>query len=168
MSQKTNLVLIGMPGSGKSTVGVVLAKQTQRGFVDADLVIQQAEGRTLHEIIQADGAEALRAAEERAVLSLAVEGHVIATGGSAVYSDAGMRHLQATALIVYLRVDLPTLELRLGDFSQRGVAMRPGQSIADLLAERDPLYRRWADVVVAADGPTTDVVCRRIVDALAD
>ncbi|MEQ8847959.1 shikimate kinase [Botrimarina sp.] len=166
MPEKINVVLIGMPGSGKSTVGVVLAKRTRRGFVDADLVIQQAEGRTLQEIVDAEGAHALRAAEERAVLSLAVRGHVIATGGSAVYSREGMEHLAASGRIVYLAVDLPTLQQRLGDYSQRGVAMRAGQSLADLLAERDPLYRRWADATVDATGPTTEAVCERIEAAL--
>ena len=136
MPANPNLVLIGMPGSGKSTVGVVLAKRTRRGFIDADLVIQQAAGRTLQEIVDAGGSGALRDAEERAVLTIDVADQVIATGGSAVYSEAGMLHLRAGGRIVYLRVDVATLRQRLGDFSRRGIAMRPGQELEDLLAER--------------------------------
>lgn len=162
-----NLVLIGMPGSGKSTVGVVLAKRTGRGFVDTDLLIQAAAGKTLQQIVDAEGYTALRAAEEAALAGLRVESHVVATGGSAVYSEPGMAHLKAGGLAVYLEVSLATLRQRVGDYSARGVAMRADQSFEDLYEERVALYRQYADLTVDGEGPTTEAVCERIEAALA-
>lgn len=166
ISQRTNVVLIGMPGSGKSTVGVVLAKQTGRGFIDTDLVIQAMRGQTLQQIVDAEGYEVLRQAEEEALLSLDVTNHVIATGGSAVYSDAGMAHLKTLGTVVFLEVDLPALEARVGDFSQRGIAMRPDQSFADLFEERVRLYRQYAELTVSAGDSTHEVVGQQIAAAL--
>lgn len=166
ISQRTNVVLIGMPGSGKSTVGVVLAKQTGRGFIDTDLVIQAMRGQTLQQIVDTEGYEALRQAEEDALLSLDVTNLVIATGGSAVYSYAGMAHLKTLGTVVFLEVDLPALEARVGDFSQRGIAMRPDQSFADLFEERVRLYRRFADLTVSAGDSTHEAVGLQIAAAL--
>ena len=140
MAQKpSNLVLIGMPGSGKSTVGVILAKRAGRDFVDTDVLIQTARQRTLQDIVDTDGYLVLRKIEEEVLLDLTVRNHVIATGGSAVYSDRAMQHLKADGLVIFLDADLDTLAARVRDFSTRGLAKKPYQSFADLFAERFPL-----------------------------
>ncbi len=159
----SNLVLIGMPGSGKSTVGVILAKKTGRGFVDTDVLIQTSQRRTLQDIVDADGHAALRRIEARVILSLRLARHVIATGGSAVYSRRAMAHLGVTGTIVFLDVHLDTLTSRIGDFDTRGIARRPGQSLADLFRERMGLYERYADVTVKCDGLTQEQVCDAII-----
>ena len=165
---RRNLVLIGMPGSGKSTVGVLLAKRLALDFVDTDVLIQAAERRPLQAIVDAEGPLALRRVEERTLLALDVEGHVIATGGSAVYSRPAMEHLRTGGTIVFLDVDLPTLEARVGDFGSRGLAKRPDQSLADLFEERRPLYLAAADVVVDCRGLTHDGVCERVASSSKD
>jgi len=147
-----NIVLIGMPGAGKSTCGVLLAKATSRPFIDTDVWIQSIEGCRLQEIIDDRGIEAMRAVEERRVLELDVRGHVVATGGSVVYSEAVMAHLQQQAVVIFLEVGLNELHHRLGDTAERGIVRRPDQSFADLYAERLPLYRRYADHTVVCDG----------------
>ena len=147
-----NIVLIGMPGAGKSTVGVLLAKVTFRAFVDTDLVIQAAEGRRLQDIIDRRGMEVFRALEERYVLALAPENAVIATGGSVVYSNQAMAHLRKNAAVVFLDVPLNVLEKRLTDTATRGIVAGPGQGLQALYEERLPLYRRYADLVVDCGG----------------
>lgn len=147
-----NLVLIGMPGCGKSTVGVVLAKMLGYRFIDADLVIQEREGQVLHEILARAGREGFREIEEEALCSLSPRQTVIATGGSAVYCPRAMEHLRAQGKTVYLRLPLETLRQRLGDLSERGVSMTEGQTLADLYAERVPLYEHWADLVLDSEG----------------
>lgn len=159
---RRNLVLIGMPGAGKSTVGVILAKLSARAFVDSDLLIQGAQGRSLQAIIDTDGYAALRSIEEDILLRLDVRNHVIATGGSAVYSAAAMDHLGAHGVIIFLDVDLPTLKARLGDFRARGIAMAPGQSIAELFAERRTLYQRHAEITIACAGRTMEEIAVQI------
>lgn len=160
-----NIVLVGMPGSGKSTVGVLLAKQMARDFVDTDVLIQVAEGRTLQQMVDSDGYLILRAIEERIIVALHCCCHVIATGGSAVYSERAMGHLRANGTVVFLDVALPTLHVRVPDYSTRGLARRPEQTIADLFAERLALYRRYADITIACDTLTHEQVCARIVEA---
>jgi shikimate kinase len=166
MQGKTNLVLIGMPGSGKSTVGVILAKRTSRDFVDTDLVIQHEEGRSLQDILDSDGYLALREVEARVLQGLQLRNHVISTGGSAVYSDAAMQHLRRDGICVYLDVSVDTLRARITDYETRGIAKRPDQSFADLFAERTSLYRRYADFTIAADGLSQEAVCSAITAAL--
>lgn len=161
----SNIVLIGMPGAGKSTIGVLLAKQTTRDFVDTDLLIQSTAGRSLQDIVDHDGYEALRRLEEEVLLELSVTNHVIATGGSAVYSERAMRHLKAEGLTIYLDVDLPTLLTRINDFSTRGLAKRPDQDLADLMKERSALYQHYADLTIDCTGLTQEQVCERIVTA---
>jgi len=143
-----NVVLIGMPGVGKSTLGVLLAKLTSRNFIDTDVFIQAQEGRALQAIIDGDGVGVFRAIEERCVSALQCRHTVIATGGSVVYSERAMAHLQSVGVIVHLHLPLAALRRRLVDFGSRGVVMAPGQSLASLFAERDPLYRRYATITV--------------------
>jgi shikimate kinase len=161
-----NLVLIGMPGAGKSTVGVLLAKATSRAFVDTDVVIQAREGMRLGEIITGRGTEAFRAVEERHVLSLRLTGHVIATGGSVVYSERAMAHLRATGTIVFLSLPLDVLEDRLTDLTSRGVVIATGQSLAQLHTERQPLYERYADAVIDCTNLNHEEVVHTVLAAL--
>jgi len=165
---KTNLVLIGMPGSGKSTVGVILAKMTSRDFVDTDVVIQSHEHRSLQNIVDNEGYMALRRIEEQAILQLDLENHVISTGGSVVYSDRGMAHLAKDGTIVFLDVSLEALKSRIKDYEQRGIARRPDQSFADLFEERAVLYKRYADITINSDDMDQEQVCRTIVDQLGE
>ncbi|WP_404369093.1 shikimate kinase [Marinobacter sp.] len=162
---KTNIVLIGMPGSGKSTVGVLLAKRAAMSFVDTDLLIQAAEGRSLQSIIDTDGYEVLRQIEERVLLAIDLENHVIATGGSAVYSERAMTHLGNSGTIVFLDVSLATVEARIGDFSMRGISRRVDQSIAELFEERYQLYKRFADITIAGNARNQEEVCGQILQA---
>lgn len=155
-----------MPGAGKSTVGVILAKNTSRDFVDTDVLIQTSQQRTLQAIVDADGYVALRRLEEETLLGLCVQGHVIATGGSAVYSEVAMTHLRANGLVIFLDVDLATLESRVPDFSTRGLAKRPGQGFAELFEERFVLYTKYADITIACVGLTHEDVCRNIIQEL--
>jgi len=162
----SNIVLIGMPGAGKSTVGVILAKHTARDFIDTDVMIQAAEGRPLQEIVDADGCMALRRIEERVLLSLQARNHVVATGGSAVYSAPAMEHLRRDAAIVFLQVGPETLRERLSDFATRGIARRPDQTFEDLYEERLALYRKYADMTVDCDRLTHEQVSRGICERL--
>ncbi len=147
-NEQRNISLIGMPSCGKSTVGVLLAKATGMNFVDTDVVIQARQGRSLQAIIAEEGLEAFRQIEAVAITGLDVSGHVIATGGSAVYSETAMAHLQAGGTVVYLNRPLEAIRAHVGDTSRRGVVMQPGQSIDELYAERRGLYERWADVTI--------------------
>lgn len=162
----TNLVLVGMPGSGKSTVGVLLAKRLGLGFVDGDLLIQQHTGQTLQEIVDNDGNQAFRAIEEEVLLKLEVEQHVISTGGSAVYSTKAMAHLKKNGVVVFLDIPLDLVIKRLGDFSARGISRRPDQSLEALFEERFELYSRHADITIPGAGLDQDGVCEAVVEAL--
>ncbi len=162
-----NLALIGMPGAGKSTLGVLLAKRTARSFLDTDLLIQKAEDAPLQEIIDKRGVESFHRVEERIVLELDCSGSVIATGGSVVYSEAAMEHLGRLGRRIYLDVPLAELDRRLGDLDKRGVIHGPGQDLAGLLAERRPLYERWADIRVDCEGLEHDGVVDRLIRAIA-
>ena len=163
-----NIVLIGMPGSGKSTVGVILAKMTSYDFVDTDVLIQALAGRSLQDIVDREGHLALRRIEEDALLGLFCRNHVIATGGSAAYSHAAMMHLKSNGLVVFLDVDLPTLKSRVVDFDRRGLAKRPDQSFTDLFHERYPLYTKYADVTVSCSKLTQEEVCTKIIKAFRE
>ena len=162
----SNIVLIGMPGSGKSTVGVILAKLTGRDFVDTDVLIQKEQGRSLQDIVDQDGYLKLREIEEKTILKLDCRNHVIATGGSAVYSRAAMEHLKSNGIAVFLNVDLQTLLTRVQDYDTRGLAKRADQGVADLFAERHALYRRYADVIIDCEGITHETVCKKIIQML--
>jgi len=160
----SNLVLIGMPGSGKSTAGVILAKMTSRDFLDTDVLIQTSVERTLQDIVDADGYSALRRIEEEILLGLSVRNHVIATGGSAAYSDKAMSHLKQDGTLVFLDVDLPALESRVHDYSTRGLAKRPDQSFAELFEERLVLYRKHADIIIECGRLNQEEVCAEIIE----
>lgn len=159
---KSNIVLIGMPGAGKSTVGVLLAKRAAKHFVDTDLLIQTEEQRTLQDILDHEGYLTLRAIEERVLLTVDLRNTVIATGGSAAYSERAMEHLRTDGVIVFLHVAPETLRRRVQDYETRGIARHPDQSFADLFAERDALYRTYADVTVDADAASAEEVVERI------
>ncbi len=159
----SNIVLIGMPGSGKSTVGVILAKLTGRDFIDTDVLIQAEDGRSLQDIVDEDGYLVLREIEEKALLGLTCAHHVIATGGSAVYSCRAMAHLKTDGIAVFLNVDMDTLKARVHDYDTRGLAKRPDQSVDDLFTERYALYRQYADVTIDCVGLTHEEVCAKII-----
>jgi len=159
----SNIVLTGMPGSGKSTTGVILSKVLSRGFIDTDILIQTRFGCSLQEIVDTEGHMGLRAKEEEVLLSLECEDHVIATGGSAVYSDRAMARLRETGLLVFLDVDLNVLESRVRNAATRGLAARKDQGIADLYSERMPLYRRWADITVKSSRMSHEELCAEII-----
>lgn len=147
MEQK-NIVLIGMPGAGKSTVGVVLAKKLGFAFLDSDLVIQSREGKLLHEIIEEQGVEKFWSIEEEANLSIDVRRTVIATGGSVIYGGRAMEHLGCSGIIVYLQLSCEEIAGRLGDLNERGVTLREGQTLEMLYEERVPLYEQYAHITM--------------------
>lgn len=147
-----NIVMIGMPGCGKSTVGVLLAKSMELDFVDCDLVIQKKYGASLQRIINERGTKGFLAVEEDVLCGVDAECAVIATGGSAVYSERAMEHLKKDAVTLYIRLPYEEIERRLTNIKTRGVAMEKGKTLRDLYAERTVLYERYADVTVDADG----------------
>lgn len=163
-----NIVLIGMPGSGKSTVGVLLAKTLCYGFVDTDLAIQQREGAPLQEILDRRGIGAFLDAECAAIRSVACESCVVAPGGSVVCREEAMEHLKRLGAVVYLRLSPESVEKRLFNIKTRGIAMEPGQTLADLYAFRAPLYERWADAVVDGDGQSLEETVAAVLRALID
>ena len=156
-----------MPGAGKSTVGVVLAKLARLRFVDTDLDIQVRAGATLQQILERDGYQRLRALEQDVLLALDLRGAVIATGGSAVYSAAAMHRLKQAGPVVYLEVDLAILQQRVAAAPLRGIACDAGLSFADIHAERSPLYRRYADLTVDTGSGSADTVAVSILRSLA-
>lgn len=163
---KNNIVLIGMPGAGKSTLGVVLAKRLGLGFVDTDLLIQTRTQSQLRQIITRQGLEAFCAIEEATVLSLEVSDTVIATGGSVVYSKKAMEHLRSHGLVFFLDVPLPELEIRIGDPALRGVVITPGQTLPELFSRRRPLYCAYADQRIDCAGHGLETLVTQIVEML--
>lgn len=145
---KDNIILIGMPGAGKSTVGVVLAKALGYNFVDSDLVIQKETGKRLFEIIDEVGIDEFLNIENRINASLSVEKAVVATGGSVIYGEEAMEHLKSIGKVIYLKTDYKSLEKRLGNLLKRGVAIRSGNTLLDLYNERVPLYEMYADITI--------------------
>ena len=163
---KSNIILIGMPGSGKSTVGVILAKMLAKSFIDTDILIQNVENRTLQDIVDNEGHMALRSVEERVLLSISCTDHVIATGGSAAYSPPAMNHLKLQGIIVFLHADLPALQARIHNYETRGLAKRPNQSLQDLFNERLALYEKYADITIESSECSQEQVCEMIIDLL--
>lgn len=162
MSDKTNLVLIGMPGAGKSTVGVVLAKKLGYYFMDSDLVIQEREQRLLHEIIAQEGLQGFLEIENRINASLNAEHSIIATGGSVIYGTEAMAHFKQIGTVIYLKLSYEAIENRLGDLRERGVALKEHQTLAQLYAERTPLYEQYADIIIDCE----ELVLREVVEQI--
>ena len=161
-----NIVLIGMPGAGKSTVGVLLAKTLGYAFLDTDLVIQEREGRLLQDLVDELGVEAFLDREADAICSVDCDRTVIATGGSVVCRDRAMEHLKSLGRIVYLHLPLEELEHRLHNISTRGIAMAPGETLAHIYDYRAPLYRKYADLTVAVDRQTLEETVEQVLRAL--
>jgi shikimate kinase len=168
MDQTSCITLIGMPGAGKSTLGVVLAKIINYNFIDADLLIQNQSDKTLQKIIDALGPEGFIEVENEVLSTLEASRSVIATGGSAVYSDEAMKHLSTLGPVVYLRVSYEELKSRLGGLHERGVVMKNGTgNLHDLFEERTPLYEKYADIVLDIDGLSVRDAANKLVDMLS-
>lgn len=163
---KDNITLIGMPGVGKSTLGVVLAKVLGYQFLDADLLIQKEEKRRLWQIIDQEGIEGFKAIENRVNASIETENTVIATGGSVVYCEEAMEHLKSIGKVVYLELSLNSLSKRLGNLKGRGVLLRKGQTLKDLYEERVPLYEKYADIVVSEEGKDLEASLQALLDKI--
>jgi len=166
MHHHRNIVLIGMPGAGKSTVGVILAKSLGMQFVDTDILIQERSGRMLQEILDLDGPDAFKRIEEETILSLRPHHAVIATGGSVVCSEAAMAHLKSEGVVVYLEIAYEEMTARLKNITTRGILLLPGQSLRGMYDERVPLYEKYADLTVACSGEDLESVAENVIEAL--
>lgn len=145
-----NIILIGIPGAGKSTVGVILAKTLGMQFIDCDILIQQQTGRRLQQILDEDGPDAFRQIEEEAILSLHPHNSVIATGGSVVWSKTAMEHLKSLGLVVYLEISFSEMEKRIRNITTRGIVLMPNQTLREMYDSRVPLYEQYADITIAS------------------
>jgi len=163
-----NIILIGMPASGKSTVGVILAKILGMSFMDTDLLIQQREGMLLRDIIEQRGVEAFLQCEEEALLSVEAENTVIATGGSAVYSESAMEEFHRTGTICYLKVERDELFRRLKNIRERGVVLRDGEDIAEMYENRSRLYEKYADIVIPEKESTIEETVQAVERAIRE
>lgn len=163
---KSNIILIGMPGCGKSTCGVLAAKALLKNFFDTDLLLQGLEQERLQNIIDDKGIDYFLSAEERAILSLDINATVIATGGSVVYSEKAMQHLRSMGKVVYLHLEYETMVKRINNITTRGVVLKQGTTLEDMYKERLPLYEKYADKVVYCDDNTVEQTVEQIVDAL--
>ena len=166
MEQKTNIVPIGMPGVGKSTIGVILAKVLGYSFLDADLLIQEQEGKLLREIIEEKGTDGFIEVENRVNASIRADRAIIATGGSVVYGKEAMEHLKEIGRVVYLKVSYAILEKRLADIKGRGVVLKEGQTLETLFEERSKLYEQYADIEVSEEGLDVEQTVEKLVEAL--
>jgi len=166
--ERGNIVLVGMPGVGKSSVGVILAKAAGRFFLDTDLLIQMREGRSLQQLIDERGASGFRALEERYVRQLDCDQHVIATGGSVVYGERAMHHLRWLGQVIHLELPLPQLAQRLSNLAVRGVVMDPGQSLHELYEERLPLYHKRAHQSLCVSRLSPDQIVDRLLTLIAE
>lgn len=163
-----NIILIGMPGAGKSTVGVILAKALGMNFVDSDLKIQEQEGKLLKDIIAEKGLEGYLEVENQVNKGLKEEHSVIATGGSVIYCSEAMEHLRSIGTVVYIRLEFDTIDERLGNIRQRGVVLRKGQNLRSLYEERCPLYERYAHEIIDGEGHSMEEVLDMIVTRIRE
>lgn len=163
-----NISLIGMPGAGKSTIGVLLAKSIGYPFLDTDLLIQSQENRLLHEIIEDSGINDFLKIEEKTLLNLNLSDHVIATGGSAVYSKNGMNRLKEIGTVIYLKQSYEEIEKRLGNIKTRGVVISKGKTLKNLFDERTILYEKYADIIVDCIGKDAETVIETIINMVKD
>ena len=161
-----NVTLIGTPGAGKSTLGVVLAKILGYEFLDSDLLIQKQEKKRLSRIIEEKGTEGFMAVENRVNASIEAENTVIATGGSVVYCDEAMQHLKSIGRVVYLKLSLEAVSRRLGNLKGRGVVLKDGQTLKELYEERTPLYEKYADIVVDEEGKDLEASLQAVLEIL--
>ncbi len=161
-----SVILVGMPGAGKSTVGRLLAERMGYGFVDTDRLIETVANCSLQDIVDREGYEALRRMEEKILLEFDPRRVIVATGGSAVYSEKAMKHVRTKGVIVFLDVNLATLEQRIRDFATRGISMRPRQRFEDLFCERYPLYEKYADLKIENSQKTPSEAVQEILDSL--
>jgi shikimate kinase len=166
MNSKNNIILIGMPAVGKSTIGVLLAKRLGRYFLDTDIYIQAVVGKTLQQVIDEQGLEEFCKIESEQIACIDKENCVIATGGSAVYSEPAMKHLKANGIIIYLDLPLEMIKKRLTDLNIRGVVMSKDQTLDDLYKKRTPLYEKWADVKIDCNNLTHEQVIEKIMENL--
>lgn len=164
---KNNIILIGMPGAGKSTVGVLLAKELAKDFVDTDVLIQVKQKTTLQDILDKNGYMELRRIEEQVLLNTTFTNHVVATGGSAVYSQKGMEHLRANGLAIFMEVSIDVLRQRIHNYETRGIAKRPEQSFEELFEERRQLYLKYADLVIDCNQGTPDIIVDKVKEQLS-
>ena len=164
MNKKDDLILIGMPGSGKSTCGVLAAKALCKSFLDTDLLIQTREGMSLQELIDQKGVEYFARAEENALLGIRERGSVIATGGSAVYYENAMDHLRGNGIVIYLQISFPVMQRRITNITTRGILLHNGESLEEMFRAREALYRKYADVIIDCDALTIEetvaAICR--------
>lgn len=164
---KNNIVLIGMPSCGKSTIGVVLAKAIGYRFVDSDLIIQERTGKLLSEIIEDEGIDTFNQIENDVNASLEYTKAVIATGGSVIYGNKAMEHLRSIGVVVYIELPLESLKERIGDLNARGVSIKDGQTFDELFEERKPLYEKYADITIHAEGLSIREMVHKLKDELA-
>lgn len=162
-----NIVLIGMPGAGKSTVGVLLAKSTLRAFVDTDLVIQQREGKSLCGIIEEEGTDRFLEMENEVIASCSFDCCVVATGGSAVFGKEAMEKLRQDGTVVYLKLSVDEIKKRISDIHSRGVAVRSGVTLEEIFEERKPLYEKYADFTVDCTGLNAEQCVEKIIALLS-
>ncbi|MCK5784330.1 MAG: shikimate kinase [Desulfobacterales bacterium] len=160
--QKSNIILIGMPGAGKSTVGVILAKRIGYNFIDTDLIIQAQEKQRLQQIIDIQGLENFREIEEQMLLNLHPKHSIIATGGSVIYSKKGLEELGKFGHRIYIQVPLKVLQQRIADMGQRGLVMEKGQTFEQLYRERTPLYKKFADMTISCEDINGEQVAAKI------
>ena len=161
-----NIILTGMPGAGKSTLGVLLAKSLGMDFVDSDIIIQQCEKRLLQDIINSDGIEKFMQIEEDVLSSLDFSNTIIATGGSAVYSEKAMNHLKENGIVIYLHVDCAEIEKRVTNITTRGIVLKNGRTLSDAYEERKPLYDKFADITVDCTADSIEMSIRKITERL--
>ena len=163
---KPNITLIGMPGVGKSTIGVILAKIIGYEFIDSDILIQKQEGKLLKNIIAEKGSAGFLDIENRLHAELQVANSIISPGGSICYCQKGMEHLRDISTVIYLKLDYPKLKRRLGNLTARGVVLQKGQSLRDLYKERTPLYEKYAHIVIDETSLTVEKTIKTILEAL--
>ncbi|MDD1694325.1 MAG: shikimate kinase [Methanoregula sp.] len=161
-----NIILIGMPGAGKSTVGVILAKTLGMKFTDTDIAIQEKTGRLLQEIIDTDGPDAFKTIEEETVLSLHRHNAVFATGGSVVFSGRAMGYLKSGGVVVYLKISFEEMEKRLMNITTRGIVLVAGQSLRDMYDERVPLYEKYADITIGCSEEDFETVVGNVIEGI--
>lgn len=163
-----NVVLIGMPGCGKSTLGVLLAKALQMDFVDTDLVMQNQYGKPLQQLVDELGTEGFSQAEENCICQLKPDRTVIATGGSVALEERAMEHLSKSGTIVFIKLCYQTIESRLNNIATRGITLQKGQTLRDLYELRQPYYHRWGQIIVEADGLDVEQTVALLVNRLKE